>query len=152
VLKGCDNPYFSFHRTKPFIKLKKDHVAGLGDTADFAIVGGRRDSSGIPQHPSVLPNNGKGLPKLWKQAPKLLELKRERSGRERPELKGHRAEETALFNIATAPRNSFKTVRNTVHRGSDSFSILKLLVTDLDVLGRLTQSCGLCYPYRCELR
>jgi DNA ligase 4 len=37
-------PYFSFHGTKSFIKLKKDHIAGLGDTADFAIVGGRRDA------------------------------------------------------------------------------------------------------------
>jgi DNA ligase 4 len=44
VLKGCDDPYFSFHRTKSFVKLKKDHIAGLGDSADFAIVGGRRDA------------------------------------------------------------------------------------------------------------
>jgi DNA ligase-4 len=43
-LKGCDDSYFSFNRTKPFIKLKKDYIAGLGDTADFAIVGGRRDA------------------------------------------------------------------------------------------------------------
>jgi hypothetical protein len=34
------------------------------------------------------------------------------------------------------PRNSFKTVRNIMNRGIDSFSILKLLITDLEVLGR----------------
>ncbi|KFA48997.1 hypothetical protein S40293_09786 [Stachybotrys chartarum IBT 40293] len=44
VLKGCDNPYFSFNGSRPFIKLKKDYIPGLGDTADFAIVGGRRDA------------------------------------------------------------------------------------------------------------
>jgi hypothetical protein len=44
VLKGCDDPYFSFNGTASFIKLKKDYIAGLGDTADFAIVGGRRDA------------------------------------------------------------------------------------------------------------
>jgi DNA ligase 4 len=37
VLKGCNDPYFSFHGTKSFIKLKKDHIAGLGDTADFHL-------------------------------------------------------------------------------------------------------------------
>ncbi|KAG7130939.1 DNA ligase 4 like protein [Verticillium longisporum] len=44
VLKGCDDPYFSFNGRKSFIKLKKDYIPGLGDTADFAIVGGRRDA------------------------------------------------------------------------------------------------------------
>jgi DNA ligase-4 len=44
VLKGCDNPYFSFIGSRPFIKLKKDYIPGLGDTADFAIVGGRRNA------------------------------------------------------------------------------------------------------------
>lgn len=44
MLKGCDDPYFSFDRTKPFCKLKKDYIPGCGDTADFAIVGGRRDA------------------------------------------------------------------------------------------------------------
>jgi ATP dependent DNA ligase domain len=42
VLKGCDDPFFSLDGTR-FIKLKKDYIAGLGDTADLAIVGGRRD-------------------------------------------------------------------------------------------------------------
>lgn len=40
VLKGCDDPYLSINRTTSFIKLKKDYIPGLGDTADFAIVGG----------------------------------------------------------------------------------------------------------------
>jgi hypothetical protein len=40
VLKGCDDPYFSLNSAKAFIKLKKDYIAGLGDTADFAIVVG----------------------------------------------------------------------------------------------------------------
>ncbi|KAH7110965.1 hypothetical protein EDB81DRAFT_831389 [Dactylonectria macrodidyma] len=44
VLKGCDDPYFSFNGSKPFIKLKKDYIPGLGDTTDFAIIGGRRDA------------------------------------------------------------------------------------------------------------
>jgi DNA ligase 4 len=38
VLKGCDDPYFLLNSTKVFIKLKKDYIAGLEDTADFAIV------------------------------------------------------------------------------------------------------------------
>ncbi|KAH7127262.1 hypothetical protein EDB81DRAFT_907415 [Dactylonectria macrodidyma] len=44
ALKGCDDPYFSFNRSRPFIKLKKDYIPGLGDTADFVIIGGRRDA------------------------------------------------------------------------------------------------------------
>ncbi|KEY73852.1 hypothetical protein S7711_10132, partial [Stachybotrys chartarum IBT 7711] len=44
VLKGCDDPYFSFNRSKSFIKLKKDYIPGLGDTADFVIIGGSRDA------------------------------------------------------------------------------------------------------------
>jgi hypothetical protein len=44
VLKGCDNPYFLFYETKLFIKLKKDHIAGLGNIANFAIISGRRDA------------------------------------------------------------------------------------------------------------
>jgi DNA ligase 4 len=43
MLKDCDNPYFSFHGTKSFIKLKKNHIAGLENTADFTIINGRRD-------------------------------------------------------------------------------------------------------------
>jgi DNA ligase 4 len=44
MLKGCDDPFFSLDGTR-FIKLKKDYIAGLGDTADLAIVGGRRDAT-----------------------------------------------------------------------------------------------------------
>ncbi|KAH7115435.1 hypothetical protein B0J13DRAFT_533337 [Dactylonectria estremocensis] len=44
VLKGCDYAYFSFNRSRPFIKLKKDFIPGRGDTADFVIIGGRRDA------------------------------------------------------------------------------------------------------------
>ena len=44
VLKGCDDPFFSLDGTR-FVKLKKDYIAGLGDTADLAIVGGRRDAT-----------------------------------------------------------------------------------------------------------
>jgi DNA ligase 4 len=44
VLKGCSNPYFLFNKSKLSIKLKKDYIPGLGDTADFAIIGGRRDT------------------------------------------------------------------------------------------------------------
>ncbi|KAK6372606.1 hypothetical protein LTR64_004524 [Lithohypha guttulata] len=44
VLKGLEDPYFSWKEGTRAIKLKKDYVAGLGDTADMCIVGGRRDS------------------------------------------------------------------------------------------------------------
>ncbi|KAH7124509.1 hypothetical protein EDB81DRAFT_911299 [Dactylonectria macrodidyma] len=44
VLKGCDDLYFSFNGSRPFIKLKKDYIPGLGDTADFAIIGGRHNA------------------------------------------------------------------------------------------------------------
>src|SRR5207248_2070183 len=44
VLKGCDDPYYSFSRNKSFIKLKKDYIPGFGDAADFVIIGGRRDA------------------------------------------------------------------------------------------------------------
>jgi DNA ligase-4 len=43
VLKGRDDPYYSFSGNSRFIKLKKDYIHGLGDTVDLAIVGGRRD-------------------------------------------------------------------------------------------------------------
>lgn len=51
VLKPSQEPYFrtAGYRTGKFascwIKLKKDYIAGLGDTADFAIVGATYDSS-----------------------------------------------------------------------------------------------------------
>jgi hypothetical protein len=43
VLKGCDDPYFSLTGPASCIKLKKDYIIGLGDIADLAIIGGRRD-------------------------------------------------------------------------------------------------------------
>lgn len=49
ILKGSDEPYFailSSDTEKGFcrwIKLKKDYIPGLGDTADFSLVGARYD-------------------------------------------------------------------------------------------------------------
>lgn len=58
VLKPCDAPYFNLLGARPdkssrgygfygtknaWIKLKKDYIVGLGDTADFAIIGGLAD-------------------------------------------------------------------------------------------------------------
>ncbi|KAJ2972056.1 hypothetical protein NQ176_g7377 [Zarea fungicola] len=43
VLKGCHDPYPSFGGDRASIKLKKDYIPGLGDTADFALLGGRHD-------------------------------------------------------------------------------------------------------------
>ena len=49
VLKPSAEPYISLQETtsRPsfWIKLKKDYIAGLGDTADFAIVGAGFDSN-----------------------------------------------------------------------------------------------------------
>ena len=42
VLKCCDEAYISMNGSGRYIKLKKDYIKGLGDTADFAIVGGSR--------------------------------------------------------------------------------------------------------------
>lgn len=47
VLKACDEPYFAILAPNKndgycrWIKLKKDYIPGLGDTADFAIIGAR---------------------------------------------------------------------------------------------------------------
>ena len=56
ILKCYDSPYFSLSNQRPFIKLKKDYIPGLGDTADFVIIGGRRDATD---------ENELGLGKLW---------------------------------------------------------------------------------------
>ncbi|KAK6373377.1 hypothetical protein LTS17_008397 [Exophiala oligosperma] len=45
VLKGCDDPYFSFLHSQSVIKLKKDYIKGCGDAVDLCIIGGRRDPS-----------------------------------------------------------------------------------------------------------
>ncbi|OJJ49017.1 hypothetical protein ASPZODRAFT_60292 [Penicilliopsis zonata CBS 506.65] len=50
VLKGSDDPYFSFltsgdstSSSGRWIKLKKDYIPGLGDTVDLALIGGSYD-------------------------------------------------------------------------------------------------------------
>lgn len=49
VLKPCDEPYFSTKKPSAgqypscWIKMKKDYIKGLGDTADFAVVGAGYD-------------------------------------------------------------------------------------------------------------
>ena len=51
VLKPCDEPYVNYQEASPgdfpscWFKLKKDYIPGLGDTADFAIVGAGRDAT-----------------------------------------------------------------------------------------------------------
>lgn len=51
VLKPSDEPYFNLgpqptgNYGSAWIKLKKDYIKGLGDTADFAVVGGGYDAA-----------------------------------------------------------------------------------------------------------
>jgi len=51
VLKPCDEPYFMMmehsrdNYSGCWIKLKKDYIQGLGDTADFAVVGASYDGN-----------------------------------------------------------------------------------------------------------
>lgn len=55
VLKPSDEPYFSSPQTskngslRGWIKLKKDYIPGLGDSADFAVVGAGYDASRAAQ-------------------------------------------------------------------------------------------------------
>lgn len=56
VLKGCDDPYYSFSTGRSAIKLKKDYFPGLGDTADFVILGGLRDTRDAYGH---------GIGRVW---------------------------------------------------------------------------------------
>ncbi|KAI9851996.1 MAG: hypothetical protein M1838_002119 [Thelocarpon superellum] len=49
VLKPCDQPYLTFTADREdrrcfWIKLKKDYISGLGDTADMAVVGAGFDA------------------------------------------------------------------------------------------------------------
>ncbi|CAG8107833.1 unnamed protein product [Penicillium olsonii] len=53
VLKASDEPYFPIYSTGVdqmfgrWIKLKKDYIPGLGDTVDFAIIGGTYNSRDV---------------------------------------------------------------------------------------------------------
>lgn len=49
VLKGSNDPYFSWKNGASVIKLKKDYMDGFGDTVDLCIVGGRRDQNVVDQ-------------------------------------------------------------------------------------------------------
>ncbi|KAI9758443.1 MAG: vacuolar protein sorting-associated protein 1 [Chaenotheca gracillima] len=54
VLKPTDQPYLNLESynqsvTKSWIKLKKDYIKGLGDTADFAVVGAGFDARSCRQ-------------------------------------------------------------------------------------------------------
>ena len=40
VLKDCRTPYLHYFHHRPHIKLKKDCILGLGDSADLVIIGG----------------------------------------------------------------------------------------------------------------
>jgi DNA ligase 4 len=42
-MKVCKDPYTSLDESIYQIELKKDYIMGMGDSADFAVVGGRRD-------------------------------------------------------------------------------------------------------------
>ncbi|KAM4064320.1 ATP dependent DNA ligase [Hirsutella rhossiliensis] len=56
VLKGCNDPYFTSDCDKSSIKLKKDYIPGLGDSADFTIVGGNHSAEDEQEI---------GIGKLW---------------------------------------------------------------------------------------
>lgn len=63
MLKGCDDPYFSMFQKGAnsangrWIKLKKDYIPGLGDTADIALIGAKyipHDANALKQIPNLL--------------------------------------------------------------------------------------------------
>ena len=47
VVKDCEAPYMSIYSGVQQIKLKKDYIPGLGDSADLLVVGGRYDRKEI---------------------------------------------------------------------------------------------------------
>lgn len=59
VLKPCGVPYFSLESTTAyhhsFIKLKKDSINGMGDEADFAVIGASYNAqqAAISGHPNI---------------------------------------------------------------------------------------------------
>lgn len=61
VLKGSDEPFFTLKQYVPgvfsgrWIKMKKGYIMGLGDTADFALVGARYDSRDVANLYNVKP-------------------------------------------------------------------------------------------------
>lgn len=47
VVKDCNAQYLSLHGDVRQIKMKKDYIPGLGDSADLVIVGGGRDAKEV---------------------------------------------------------------------------------------------------------
>ncbi|KAI5289873.1 hypothetical protein KEM54_003005 [Ascosphaera aggregata] len=52
----CSSQHNGQQRVGSWIKLKKDYITGLGDTADFAIVGAAYDAMSVPPRNKIVPN------------------------------------------------------------------------------------------------